>query len=121
MGQVWSKADFDGIDAAGFEGGRGSVLAVTGQNPGPDDVLGTEDDILAPLNAQLVAVSIDQTPGPDCRDPMDRVRNFYSFHPGGANFLMGDGSVRFVEQGMPGPLYQALSTIAGGEDLSDGE
>ena len=55
MGQVWSKADFDGINATGFEGGRGSALAVTSQNAGPDGQFNTSDDVLAPLNVAPVA------------------------------------------------------------------
>src|SRR5207248_2892338 len=39
----------------------------------------------------------------------------YSFHPGGANFLMGDGSVRFIRQDLPVPTFAALFTPAGGE------
>ena len=38
-----------------------------------------------------------------------------SLHTGGANFLMGDGSVTFVSQGTPTSLLSRLSTIAGGE------
>ena len=115
MGQVWSKADFDGTKTAGFDGGRGSVLAVTAQNPGPDGRFDTTDDVLAPLNVLPVSVSVDAIPGPDCQHFNDRVRGFYSFHPGGANFLLGDGSVQFVEETILGSVYRALSTIAGGE------
>jgi len=115
MGQVWSKADFDGINAAGHNGGRGSVLAVTAQNPGPDGLFGGSDDVAAPLNALPAAVSMDNAPGDDCQDPLDRVRGFYSFHNGGANFLMGDGSVQFVRETIDPVLYRALSTIDGGE------
>jgi prepilin-type processing-associated H-X9-DG protein len=53
---------------------------------------------------------------------------FRSFHPGGANFLMGDGSCRFLKQtiDMGSPVlankaigvYRQLSTIAGGEVIS---
>ena len=41
----------------------------------------------------------------------------YSFHAGnsGANFLMGDGSVRFISDTIPGPEFRALYTRAGGE------
>lgn len=118
MGQVWSKADFDGIREAGHHGGCGSVLAVTSQNPGADGRLGTPDDVLAPLNAKPVAVSLDATPGPNCKDSMDRVRNFTSFHSEGAYFVMGDGSVQFVTNTIESAIYQALSTINGGEIAS---
>jgi len=56
---------------------------------------------------------------------------FHSRHPGGANFLFGDGSVRFLKEsislGVPsynaaGPnnvgVYRQLSTIASGETIS---
>jgi prepilin-type N-terminal cleavage/methylation domain-containing protein/prepilin-type processing-associated H-X9-DG protein len=53
---------------------------------------------------------------------------FRSFHPGGANFSMGDGSCRFLKQtiDMGSPVYanlnigvyRKLSTIAGGEVIS---
>ena len=44
---------------------------------------------------------------------------FYSFHTGGAHFLFGDGSVRFISSSVDGPTYQALSTISGGEKPGD--
>ena len=121
MGQVWSKADFDGLNETGHEGGHGSVLAVTAQNPGPDDQFATSDDVLAPLNVVPAAVSLDATPGPECSDSMDRVRGFYSFHVGGANFLIADGSVRFIGESILPMVYRRSSTIAGGETVSDAD
>lgn len=115
MGQVWSSADFDGIRERGHQGGCGSVLAVTSQNVGPDNMLGTLDDVLAPLNAEPVSVSIDATPDGNCRDASDRVRNFLSFHRGGAFFAYGDGSVHFISEQTVSRVYQSLSTIDGGE------
>jgi prepilin-type N-terminal cleavage/methylation domain-containing protein/prepilin-type processing-associated H-X9-DG protein len=44
---------------------------------------------------------------------------FSSNHPGGANFLFTDGSVRFVRESLPLITLQALCTIAGGEIASD--
>jgi len=44
---------------------------------------------------------------------------FYSLHPGGANFVFGDGSVHFLAKNIDGSTYQALCTIAGGEVLGD--
>jgi prepilin-type N-terminal cleavage/methylation domain-containing protein/prepilin-type processing-associated H-X9-DG protein len=38
-----------------------------------------------------------------------------SLHPGGANLLLMDGSVRFIRDGVAPALWQALGTRAGGE------
>jgi len=43
---------------------------------------------------------------------------FRSQHPGGVNFLMGDGSVKFIKQTINLPTYWALGTRAGGEVIS---
>ncbi|WP_165070780.1 DUF1559 domain-containing protein [Paludisphaera rhizosphaerae] len=41
-----------------------------------------------------------------------------SYHPGGVNALLGDGSVRFVKQAIDGLVWRALGTVAGGEVIS---
>jgi prepilin-type N-terminal cleavage/methylation domain-containing protein/prepilin-type processing-associated H-X9-DG protein len=38
---------------------------------------------------------------------------FSSFHPGGANFLVGDGSVTFLMENIQLTTYEALATVAG--------
>ncbi len=38
-----------------------------------------------------------------------------SHHPGGVNVLLGDGSVRFVKDGVSGQTWRALGTVGGGE------
>ena len=81
------------------------MLAVTAQR----------DGIETPLNFAPVDVSIDANPGPDCADPDDRVRGFYSLHPTGANFVFADASVRFVTETIDGKVYRALSTMDRGE------
>ncbi|MBA4064793.1 MAG: hypothetical protein C0501_13985 [Isosphaera sp.] len=43
--------------------------------------------------------------------------SFRSRHPGGLNFALADGSVRFVRQSLPLDLYRAFSTKTGGEVL----
>jgi prepilin-type N-terminal cleavage/methylation domain-containing protein/prepilin-type processing-associated H-X9-DG protein len=41
-----------------------------------------------------------------------------SFHPGGANLLMGDGHARFVADSVSPAVWRALATRAGGEVVS---
>lgn len=43
------------------------------------------------------------------------IQAFRSDHPNGCNFLLGDGSVRFLVNGIDFASYQALSTRRGGE------
>lgn len=121
MGQVWLKADVDGGNVSTHRGGHGSVLAVTTQNAGPDGLLGTADDVTAPLNPlQGVQVSSDRSYDRSCQSSADRVRNFTSRHTAGANFLFADGSVRLIRDGIDFRTYQALSTIRGGEAITGG-
>jgi prepilin-type N-terminal cleavage/methylation domain-containing protein/prepilin-type processing-associated H-X9-DG protein len=41
-----------------------------------------------------------------------------SYHPGGVNSVLADGSVRFVKQSIDGQVWRALGSIAGGEVIS---
>jgi prepilin-type processing-associated H-X9-DG protein len=44
--------------------------------------------------------------------------NSRSYHPGGVNALLGDGSVRFIRSTIDGQAWRALGTVAGGEVVS---
>ena len=41
-----------------------------------------------------------------------------SYHPGGVNALLADGSVRFIKSSIAGSVWRALGSISGGEVIS---
>lgn len=59
----------------------------------------------------------------DCRSSLNggphSTSNFRSAHEGGAFFLMGDGSARYVSENMDIGVYRASSTVRGGELLGE--
>ncbi|MHC5542716.1 DUF1559 family PulG-like putative transporter [Singulisphaera rosea] len=59
-------------------------------------------------------VTIDEDQG----GPVFAMLTADSYHPGGVNSLMGDGSVRFVKDSINGPVWRSLGSIAGGEVIS---
>jgi prepilin-type N-terminal cleavage/methylation domain-containing protein/prepilin-type processing-associated H-X9-DG protein len=59
-------------------------------------------------------VSIDENNG----GPTYASLSASSYHSGGVNTLMGDGSVRFVKDSIGAVTWRALGTIAGGEVIS---
>jgi prepilin-type processing-associated H-X9-DG protein len=50
--------------------------------------------------------------------PLGHTDEMYSLHPGGANVLMGDGSVRFVRQSINLLTWASLSSRSNGEVIS---
>jgi prepilin-type processing-associated H-X9-DG protein len=54
-------------------------------------------------------------PPSDPRSLLQYAWGFGSYHPRGANFVLGDGSVRFLPDSMSFPILQAMATIHGGE------
>ncbi len=72
-----------------------------------------------PMNRPLVLPAMDY--GAGCTNQgmeagkYATISGFRSLHPGGCNFLFGDGSVRFVSETVAPATYRALSTMAGGE------
>lgn len=73
----------------------------------------------APNWNHLRSHSLDgKTPFGPCAVNCNNGAAIYGFHPGGANVLMVDGSVRFLKAGMSQELLIALVSYAGGEVLS---
>ena len=75
------------------------------------------------LNANLRIPDVARTGNPytwmnDVRTQQMGQFGFRSQHPGGANFLFGDGSVKFLKDTTNIMVYRALSTRTGGEVVS---
>ncbi len=50
--------------------------------------------------------------------PPEEVGGFGSFHPGGAQFALGDGAVRFLSENIDPPTFRRLANRADGELVS---
>jgi prepilin-type processing-associated H-X9-DG protein len=74
---------------------------------------GSHDNV-ASMGSKVVAVPINDPIGIDNGVLFNHLA-FTSYHPGGANFLVGDGSVTFLSENMRFLLYQQLATVARGE------
>jgi len=61
-------------------------------------------------------------PASNCRTiPLPSVNNpnnSRSYHPGGVDVLLGDGSVKFIKSSIDGMVWRGLGTVAGGEVIS---
>ncbi len=58
---------------------------------------------------------------PNCHTNCTNDNEDYSFHPGGANKLFGDGSVRFIKQSMSMRVFARALSFQGGEVISADE
>ncbi|MDB5349591.1 MAG: prepilin-type N-terminal cleavage/methylation protein [Planctomycetota bacterium] len=101
----WTAGDwfFDGI-GNGVRTASFAYSAVKPNAPAHTDIVYPYIDNMGPFNWYLYvpAQSYGQF-------------GFRSLHPGGLNFLMGDGSVKFIKESINLHHYWALSTISGGE------
>ncbi len=82
-----------------------------------DDLgLGLFNTIVPPSSPQYSFACCSFGTGPTCIDGY--YANSNSNHPGGANFLLADGSVRFLKSSISIKTYWALGTKANGEVIS---
>ena len=95
-------------------------MAVTAQYVGNDEQWWTDDDVYdADLNAEPAFISGDLGVNEDEYVAFDRVRPFFSAHPGGAVFSNADGSVRFISDDIDRRAYIIRSHISDGEVTSE--
>ncbi len=86
---------------ASFEGGTNAF------NPEPEESFTM---VLGPMG--------EEDPPRTPNHPLAHVEDYWSRHPGGVNFLFGDGSVRFIKNQINPSVYHALATRGGGEVIS---
>jgi len=90
MFPIWASGNDNGscTGLAGNNGGAGAVFRFMNVNYNLNRRTGTQSDM-----------------------------SFGSMHTGGGNFLLGDGSVRFVSDNIAVTIYQAIGSRNGGETL----
>ena len=79
------------------------------------------DDATFEVNGSQPTTSYDQTvaKGGTCMVNCTNRNEIYAFHPGGANVLLGDCSVRMIGPGIAPLTLAALITRAGGDVVGD--
>ena len=97
-------------DSAGDGGGDGGVAGSGGAGQGT----GAGNGSAGSGGANGTAGSGCYTPTTKFGDQMCK-RAFGSNHTSGLNFVMADGSVRFISYSVSVPLFQAAATMQGGE------
>ena len=91
-----------------------SVLYGREPNCGPEMILTVNGGLGSPFDIQCSNARTDYFFG-RLDNPCDRF-HFWSLHPAGANFVLADGSARFVPYSAAG-LLPALASRAGGETV----
>ncbi len=77
---------------------------------GSDEVVRINGRVNSPINART---------NPNKMYLANNDDNAFSYHTGGAQFLLADGSVRFVSENVDMPTYSALFSMNGGEVVGE--
>ena len=82
----------------------------------PINELQAEDGLSPEGGGALVLAHTGELDGPNSKPA--HADQFWGRHPGGANFVFADGSVRFIKEKRPLAIFQAIATRRGGEVIS---
>ncbi len=78
---------------------------------------------ITPINEMTTCLQSNKISNPQCNpaslETMQYAYGFKSRHPGGAQFTLADGSVRFITQNINHSMFQYLGSREGGETLGD--
>jgi prepilin-type N-terminal cleavage/methylation domain-containing protein/prepilin-type processing-associated H-X9-DG protein len=101
------------------------LFSGTSASPGGGSMTHNIAYLASPPNAPLMDAPVEPIIDPDpftwYTKPAAQVYGNFGFrsqHPGGVNFLMGDGSVRFIKNSINLQTYWALGTRQGSEAIS---
>lgn len=72
-----------------------------------------------PMATTFITYMLPNDPTPDLHSMGIGFYAARSFHPGGVNATLGDGSVRFISDRVELDVWRALGTCAGGEVIGD--
>jgi prepilin-type N-terminal cleavage/methylation domain-containing protein len=138
--QGWAQASVAGAGATGVPAHGavlysaaqyGSTLGAGGLGTGPvTTTTGTAsigfvnnptNEFHSKMNPVVVMHSQDAaaTVSGECHNPADRLSESRCFHEGGAQFLFGDGTVRFITENVDVKIYAAVHTIQGKEIVDE--
>jgi prepilin-type N-terminal cleavage/methylation domain-containing protein/prepilin-type processing-associated H-X9-DG protein len=114
----------DGMSNTIFVGERSSDLALaTWTGSVSNGVVPPQPPVVAPLgDAPVLVLGRTGTAAAAFppNGPVAHVADFHSLHPGGVQFLFGDGAVQRVGPSVTPAVWAALGTRAGGEAVSPG-
>jgi prepilin-type N-terminal cleavage/methylation domain-containing protein/prepilin-type processing-associated H-X9-DG protein len=114
-----------GVQMVGITDGTSNTIMVGERPPSDDLVYGAW--IYPDFESSLALPNTETTWRPNCPIPSDfgpdkpnnpcAVMHYWSMHPQGANFLLGDGSVRFFQYSAATTLLRPMASRNGGEIL----